>query len=510
MLLATVVETSEQVAQTSKRLAKIDLLSALLRQLNGDEIEVVASWLSGQIRQGRIGIGYATLREVAGVPAETPQLQVLEVDQTLQKVAAVSGAGSVQQRLELVHQLFARATAHERQFLFKLFGGELRQGALEGILLEAIAKATGVPSEQVRRAAMLNGNLALTAKAALQDGAAGLLRFDVQLMRPIQPMLAQTAEDVENALADLGEAALEFKMDGARIQVHKSGDDVAVFSRSLNDVTAAVPEVVEAVRAMPARGLILDGEVLAFQPDGRPHPFQMTMRRFGRKLNVHRMRGELPLTPYWFDLLYLDGGSLLDEQQARRFAALGDVAKASLIPHLITADAVAGEDFFRQALQRGHEGVMAKARAAAYAAGGRGQSWLKIKQARTLDLVILAAEWGSGRRRGFLSNLHLGARDIEHGGFAMLGKTFKGLTDEMLAWQTAELLKIEISRDSYTVYVEPKLVVEIAFNEIQVSPRYKSELALRFARVKRYRTDKTADEADTFQTVKQMAATTSG
>jgi DNA ligase-1 len=336
------------------------------------------------------------------------------------------------------------------------------------------------------------------------------LRFDVQLMRPIQPMLAQTAEDVENALADLGEAALEFKMDGARIQVHKSGDDVAVFSRSLNDVTAAVPEVVEAVRAMPVRELILDGEVLAFQPDGRPHPFQVTMRRFGRKLNVERMRGELPLTPYWFDLLYLDGGSLLDAEQARRFAVLGEVAQGSLIPHLITGDAVAGEDFFRQALQRGHEGVMAKARAAAYAAGGRGRSWLKIKQARTLDLVILAAEWGSGRRRGFLSNLHLGARDTEHGGFAMLGKTFKGLTDEMLAWQTAELLKIEISRDSYTVYVEPKLVVEIAFNEIQVSPRYKSELALRFARVKRYRTDKTADEADTFQTVKRMAATTSG
>jgi DNA ligase-1 len=508
--LATVVATSEQVARTSKRLAKIDVLAALLRQLQADEIEVVASWLSGQIRQGRIGIGYATLREVAGVPAEVPQLQVLEVDHTLQTVAGVSGAGSMQQRLELVHQLFARATANERQFLFKLFGGELRQGALEGILLEAVAKAAGVPSEQVRRAAMLNGNLALTAKAALQDGAAGLLRFDVQLMRPIQPMLAQTAEDVENALADLGEAAMEFKMDGARIQVHKSGDDVAVFSRSLNDVTAAVPEVVEAVRAMPARELILDGEVLAFQPDGRPHPFQITMRRFGRKLNVERMRGELPLTPYWFDLLYLDGGSLLDEQQARRFAALGDLAQASLIPHLITADAVAGEDFFRQALQRGHEGVMAKARAAAYAAGGRGQSWLKIKQARTLDLVILAAEWGSGRRRGFLSNLHLGARDTEHGGFAMLGKTFKGLTDEMLAWQTAELLKIEISRDSYTVYVEPKLVVEIAFNEIQVSPRYKSELALRFARVKRYRTDKTADQADTFQTVKQMAATSSG
>jgi DNA ligase 1 len=507
MLLATVVETSEKVAQTSKRLAKIDFLATLLRQLQGDEIEVVASYLSGQTRQGRIGIGYASLRAVAGAPAAETQLQVLDVDLTLQRIAEISGTGSAQRRLALMHDLFGRATEGERNFLFKLFGGELRQGALEGILLEAIAKAAGVQSERVRRAAMLNGNLALTARVALQEGEAGLLRFDVQLMRPIQPMLAQTADDVTCALGDLGEAALEFKMDGARIQVHKSGGDIAVFSRSLNDVTAAVPEVVEAVSAMPARELILDGEVLAFQSDGRPHPFQMTMRRFGRKLNIERSRGELPLTPYWFDLLYLDGGSLLDEEQARRFAALERIAQGSLIPHLITANAEEGEEFFRQSLARGHEGVMAKARTAAYAAGGRGQSWLKVKQARTLDLVILAAEWGSGRRKGWLSNLHLGARDTENGGFAMLGKTFKGLTDEMLAWQTQELLKMEIARDSYTVFVEPKLVVEIAFNEIQVSPRYASELALRFARVKRYRTDKTSAEADTFQTVKKLAAT---
>src|SRR5579862_8757201 len=310
-------------------------------------------------------------------------------------------------------------------------------------------------------------------------------------------MLAQTAEDVEEAMEDLGEAALEFKMDGARVQVHKSGDEVMVYSRALNDVSAAVPEVVEAVRALPAHELILDGEVLSLLPDGRPQPFQITMRRFGRKLDVQRMRGDLPMTPFWFDLLYLNGGSLLDEPQARRFQALVELAPQSLISRIIATNAAAGDEFFEQSLAQGHEGIMAKAVGATYAAGARGQSWLKIKRPRTLDLVILAAEWGSGRRKGWLSNLHLGARDTEKGGFAMLGKTFKGLTDEMLAWQTQELLKLEIGRDGATVHVEPKLVAEIAFNEIQISPRYKSGLALRFARVKRYRLDKSSDDADT-------------
>jgi DNA ligase-1 len=292
------------------------------------------------------------------------------------------------------------------------------------------------------------------------------------------------------------------------VQAHKSGDDVVVYSRALNDVSAAVPEVVEAVRAMPARDVILDGEVLSLLPDGRPQPFQITMRRFGRKLDVERMRGELPMTPFWFDLLYLNGGSLLDEPQWRRFGDLAELAPQSLIPHTIASHAEAGDEFFERSLSAGHEGIMAKATNATYAAGARGQSWLKIKRPRTLDLVILAAEWGHGRRQGWLSNLHLGARDTEKGGFAMLGKTFKGLTDEILAWQTQELLKLEIGRDSYTVHVEPKLVVEIAFNEIQISPRYPSGLALRFARVKRYRPDKSAAESDTFQTVQKMAGLT--
>ncbi len=505
MLLAAIVETSRRVTGTAGRLEKIDLLAMLLKQLHPDEIEIVVAYLAGQTRQGRIGIGYAAIRDALGSPASTPSLEVLDVDRTLQSIAVVSGSGSQRQRLELLQGMFSRATEPEQRFLTGLLTGELRQGALEGIMLEALAKASRIRVEHVRRAVMMAGNLPAVARAALEQGESGLTQYDVQLFRPIQPMLAQTAEDVDEALSELGEAALEFKMDGARVQVHRSGDNVVVYSRSLNDVTAAVPEVVEVVRALPAKDLILDGEVLSLLPDGRPQPFQMTMRRFGRKLDVERMRQQLPLTPYWFDLLYLNGGSLLDEPQARRFGALGDLTRGFLIPSTVTADAQQGREFVEQALTRGHEGVMAKSLGAPYAAGARGASWLKVKQPRTLDLVILAAEWGHGRRHGWLSNLHLGARATEKGGFAMLGKTFKGLTDEMLEWQTRELLKMEIGRDSYTVYVEPKLVVEVAFNEIQTSPRYASGLALRFARVKRYRTDKTAAEADTFETVQKLA-----
>jgi DNA ligase-1 len=507
MLLAAVVETSRRVSETSKRLEKVDLLARLLLELRPEEIEIVVRFLAGSIRQGRIGIGYATLRDAQGSAAETPSLEIAEVDRTFQSIVETSGSGSQRQRSQLLHQMLSRATQAEQQFLVRLLMGELRQGALEAVMLEALAKASGAAVERVRRAVMLAGDIAPVARALLEQGEAALAQYDVQLFRPVQPMLAGTADDVGEALADLGlgEAALEFKLDGARVQVHRSGDDVVVYSRSLNDVTAAVPEVVEAVRALPVKDLILDGEVLSLQPNGRPQPFQVTMRRFGRKLDVHRMRSELPMTPFWFDLLYLNGGNLLDEPQSLRFATLSEIAGASLIPHTTTSNAERAGEFLEQALSQGHEGIVAKAIDARYAAGARGQSWLKVKRARTLDLIILAAEWGRGRRHGWLSNLHLGVPDVEKGGFAMLGKTFKGLTDEMLAWQTQELLKIEISRDSYTVYVEPKLVVEIAFNEIQVSPRYPSGLALRFARVKRYRTDKSAAQADTFQTVQKLA-----
>jgi DNA ligase-1 len=505
MLLVGVVDASRRVSETPRRLEKVELLAQLLRQLHPDEIGIAVAYLSGQIRQGRIGIGYAAVRDAAGSPSLDATLELAEIDRAFQAISETSGSGSQRNRSELLGQMFARATAAEQQFLIALLAGELRQGALEAMMVDAIAKAAGLAAERVRRAVMLAGDLAVVAKSALKQGEAGLSQYDVQLFRPIQPMLAQSAGDVDEAMADLGEAALEFKMDGARVQVHKSGGDVVVYSRSLHDVSAAVPEVVHVVRALPAHDLILDGEVLSLLPDGRPQPFQTTMRRFGRKLNVERMRAELPMTPFWFDLLYLNGGSLLDEPQSRRFAALEKLARETLMPHMVTSDARQAAEFLEQALQRGHEGIMAKATDAKYAAGSRGQSWVKVKRARTLDLVILAAEWGHGRRRGWLSNLHLGARDTEKGGFAMLGKTFKGLTDQMLDWQTQELLKLEIGRDSYTVFVEPRLVAEIAFNEIQISQRYPSGLALRFARVKRYRPDKTAAEADTFAAVQTLA-----
>jgi DNA ligase 1 len=507
MLLAHVVEASRRVGETTKRLEKVNLLAGVLRELHAEEIEIGVAFLSGSTRQGRIGIGYATLRDASSSAADQPSLEVLEVDRALEGLAAVQGPGSEQRRRDLLQRTLTRATREEQQFLTRLLLGELRQGALEGLMLDALAKASGLKPERVRRAAMMAGGATQIARAVIEEGESGLAKFEIRLFRPVQPMLAQTAEDVNEALQELDEAALEYKFDGARVQAHKSGDEVIVFSRSSKDVSAAVPEVVQAVQALPAKDLILDGEVLSLDERGRPHPFQITMRRFGRKLEVERMAREQPVVPFWFDLMYLNGMPLIDEPQARRFAALSELVPPDMVvPHLVTGEVERGEDFLHEALERGHEGVMAKSTSAGYAAGARGQSWLKIKRARTLDLVVLAAEWGNGRRQGWLSNLHLGARDTDNGGFAMLGKTFKGLTDEMLAWQTQELLKLEIARDGNTVYVEPKLVVEIAFNEIQVSPRYLSGLALRFARVKRYRTDKPTAEADTFETVQKLAA----
>ena len=506
MLLAQVVETSSRIANTTKRLEKADLLTGLLKQLNPGEVEIVVAFLSGVTRQGRIGIGYATLKEAMATAAGTSSLEIEEVDRCLQELSQVRGPGSDQRKRELLNRLLARSTEIEQKFLTSLLIGELRQGALEGVMLDALARASSLPAERIRRAAMMAGGAASIARAVLENGEAGLSQFSIQVFRPVQPMLAQTADDMADALGELGEAALEYKFDGARVQAHKSGDEVLIFSRASNDVSAAVPEIVQAVRALPADQLILDGEVLSLDQDGRPQPFQVSMRRFGRKLDVERVMSELPMSPFWFDLLYLNGSPLIDEPQARRFDELARLAPPeTLVPHLVTANRDRAEDFLHGALQHGHEGIMAKARDSSYAAGARGQSWLKIKKARSLDLVVLAAEWGNGRRRGWLSNLHLGARDTEKGGFAMLGKTFKGLTDEMLAWQTQEFLKLEVARDHYTVYLEPKVVAEIAFNEIQISPRYESGLALRFARVKRYRPDKSPNDADTFATVQKLA-----
>jgi DNA ligase-1 len=508
-LLATLVSASDAAVQTSSRRAKRDAIAACLRAATPDEVEIAVAYLSGEIRQGRIGIGYATLAAQRGAPAADARLSLLDVDAALDQIAATTGKGSAASRSAQLRALFERATAAEQDFLIRLLVGELRQGALEGVMLDAIAAAAELPAADVRRAAMFTGSAGLVARMALTEGAAALARFAIALQRPVQPMLATPAEDIAAAMAQLGTAAIEWKVDGARVQVHKSADAVRVYTRNLNDVTASAPEIVEAVQALPAAELILDGEAVALLPSGGPQPFQVTMRRFGRKLDVERLRTELPLAVYFFDCLYRDGLPLTDQPAQQRFDALAQALPAPLvIPRLITADTAAAEAFYADALARGHEGVMAKALDSRYEAGSRGASWLKVKRVHTLDLVVLAAEWGHGRRRGWLSNLHLGARDPDAtgaaGAWVMLGKTFKGMTDTLLEWQTAELLARETHRDAYTVHVRPELVVEIAFNDIQASPQYPGGLALRFARVKGYRPDKRPDEAETIGTVRAL------
>jgi DNA ligase-1 len=506
MRLHDVVAASRRVAETSARTDKIRHLAACLRRAEPEAVETAVALLSGEPRQGRIGLGPAALR--AAMPptaAPAPALTLAEVDAALDGIARTRGAGSAAERSRLTRELLACATADEQDFLLRAVLGELRQGAVEGLMVEAVAMAAQLPIDEIRRALMVGGNLGAVARAVLCEGRPALAYFAIQLFRPLLPMLAQTAEDPRDALSRLGEAGFEDKLDGARIQLHKAGGEIRIFTRHLNEVTAAVPEIVEAARNLAAPSLILDGEALAFMTDGRPAPFQVTMRRFGRKLEVARLRRSIPLRAFFFDCLYIDGHAILDHPGAERSATLaGVVPEPLLIRRRTTADSAEAEAFLDEALANGHEGVMAKALDAPYKAGGRGRAWLKIKPAITLDLVVLAAEWGHGRRRGWLSNLHLGARDPATGGFVMLGKTFKGLTDEMLAWQTAELRKLAIVDDAYAVQVEPRLVVEVAFGDIQASPRYPDGLALRFARVKRHRPDKRAEDADTIETVRAI------
>jgi DNA ligase-1 len=508
MLFRTLAETSEAVAATRSRLGKIDLLDACLRQFAPDEIETGAGYLVGTLRQGRIGLGPSIVRDALGVSAsEASTLSVGEVDSRFEQIATVSGKGSNLERKRLLSELFGLATAVEQNFLARLVLGELRQGALEGVMIDAIAKAAGLPARDVRRAVMLAGDPASVAAAAIRQGRVGLQAFRLALMRPLQPMLAQTADGTAAALDAFGEAAFEYKLDGARIQVHKQIDEVRIFTRRLNDVSASMPEIIDAVRELSARTLILDGEVIALRADGTPHPFQITMRRFGRTLDVERLRESLPLNAFFFDCLHVESEDLIDRPASDRFERMSSVVPTRfLIPRLVTADADAAAGFLDQALAAGHEGLMAKSLDSPYEAGNRGAGWLKIKLAHTLDLVVIAAEWGSGRRRGWLSNLHLAARDPDEGSgtnrFVMLGKTFKGMTDKMLEWQTRRLLELETSRAGHVVNVRPELVVEIAFNELQASPHYPGGLALRFARVKRYREDKGPDDADTIDTVR--------
>ena len=506
-LLADVVRTSTQVAGEPSRLAKTQLIAECLRRMDPEEVEIAIAYLSGETRHGKLALGYSTLRAcVAGASAK-PILTLQEADAAFASLKAVKGKGAAAARAASLSGLFEKATVEEQDFIVRLIVGELRQGALEGVMLDAVAAAAGVPAADVRRAATLAGGVAAVARAALAGGAAALTGFAIRLMRPVLPMLAQPAEDIAAAMKQLGTALLEWKLDGARVQVHKSGGEIRVFTRNLNDVTAAVPELVDAVQQARTQSLVLDGEAIALKDDGRPHPFQLTMRRFGRKLNVEASRAELPLSVLFFDCLLADGTTMMDRSARERHDVLRELLPAHLVtPSLITDDLAHAERFYGEALARGHEGIMAKSLEAPYESGRRGAGWLKVKRARTLDLVVLAAEWGNGRRRGWLSNLHLGARDAASGGFVMLGKTFKGLTDEMLAWQTKAFLDREVSRDDWTVHVRPELVVEIAFNDLQESPHYPAGLALRFARVKGYRPDKRPDEADTIDTVRRIYA----
>ena len=508
-LLAALVRVSQRVAATPSRLVKVRELAALLQALASEEIDIAVHYLSGDMPQGKIGIGYAAVRAAAAqAGANVETLTLAAVDRCLGELSTMRGNGSSARRAQALSDLFSDATLPEQQFLVRLLSGELRQGALGGIMVDAIAAAADLPAAQVRRAAMYAQSLGVVAAGAMSGGAAALAVFQLKLFAPVTPMLAQVAADVDEALELIaGEAAFEWKMDGARIQVHKLGEEVRIYTRSLNEISAAIPEVVELARTFREHTLVLDGEAIAFDAAGRPHPFQITMKRFGRKLEVEKTRAGLPIRAFFFDCLRLGDDTLTDRSTGERFEALSAAVPVSLlIPRLVTASASDARSFYASAIAAGHEGVMAKSLNAPYEAGNRGASWLKIKHVHTLDLVVLAAEWGHGRRTGKLSNLHLGALDPATGGYVMLGKTFKGLTDALLEWQTQEFLARETHRDPGVVFIRPELVVEIAFSDLQASTRYPGGLALRLARVKRYRGDKRVEEADTMESVRRIYA----
>ena len=525
MLLVDVALTSEEVGSVSARLAKIariaTLLSATAEEAHNEDAEVVAvvvAWLSGDLPQRQIGVGWAALR-ASSPPAAEPSLTVAGVHTTFTAIGEVSGTGSQARRAELLNALFTACTEVEQRFVRRLLGGELRQGALIGVMADAVAKAAAVPATSVRRAAMLGGSLPAVAAAVLTGGGAALADFSLLVGRPVGPMLAQTATGVEVALERFGGTTIfEAKLDGARVQIHRDGGTVSVFTRSLDDVTTRLPEVVDAALALPVTTLIADAEAIALRPDGRPHRFQVTASRFGRgggrggrdrAADVAAARTAQPLSVFFFDLLHLDGTDLLDLPASRRLEILDEVVPAQeRVDRLTTSDGAAAATFLAATLDAGHEGVMAKSPTAPYEAGRRGAGWLKVKPVHTLDLVVLAVEWGSGRRSGKLSNIHLGARDPATGGFVMLGKTFKGMTDEMLDWQTARFTELaDGPTTGGVVRVRPEQVVEIALDGVQTSSRYPGGMALRFARVVRYRDDKGPAEADTLDTVRTLYGT---
>ena len=502
-LLADLVETSGRVASARARSAKVAALADLLRRLAPNEVEPTVAILSGEARQGRIGVGWATLSSVSVPPAAEPSMSVADLDTTLDRIAALGGPGSEGVRAVVLRELFARATAAEADFLRRLLVGELRQGALAGVMTDAVAKAAGVPIGDVRRAAMLAGDPCRVAAIALQGGAPALAAVGLRPLHPVLPMLAASSPDPVQALAATGPASVEWKLDGARVQLHRDGDDVRIFTRNLNDVTARLPGIAAGARAMPATCFILDGEALGWLDDGeRPDRFQEVMSRFSRQDGVTGGT----LAARFFDCLHLDGQDLLDLPLTDRLEALDRVARPHRVPSILTDDPDEARAFFERTVAGGHEGIMVKAARSRYEAGRRGGAWRKVKPVQTFDLVVLGAEWGHGRRRGWLSNLHLGARrdggEPDH--FVMVGKTFKGLTDELLTWQTAELLAREVRREGIAVYVRPELVVEVALDGVQSSTRYPGGVALRFARVRRYRPDKTPAEADTLDSLRAL------
>ena len=498
MLLAEVVRTSETVASARARSAKVQALAMLLQRLQPVEIEPAVAFLAGHPRQGKIGVGWATLRAADPPSAAEPSLSVMEVDAAITALQACAGPGSAAARQELLGGLFARATAAEVDFIRRLLIGELRQGALEGVMVDAVAQASGVPLATVRRAVMLAGDLPRVAAAGMADGEAGLSAVRLEVLRPVLPMLASTADDVASALGDLGPASIEWKLDGARIQAHRRRDDVRLYTRNLNDATARLPAVVALLRELDVDQVVLDGEVLGVRDDD-PEAFQVTMSGFGRRTGPP---APTALGVWFFDCLHLDGEDLLDRPLVERAAALERIG-VPRVPSLVTNDVEAAVSFQNEALAAGHEGVMVKAAASPYEAGRRGAAWRKVKPVHTLDLVVLGAEWGSGRRKGWLSNLHLGARD-PNGGYVMVGKTFKGLTDAVLEWQTAEFLARQSARHGHVVEIDPPLVAEIALDGVHTSVRYAGGVALRFARLRRYREDKDPADADTIETVRAM------
>jgi DNA ligase-1 len=501
--LADVAAASKGLAGTSSRSQKVAILADLLRALEPSEVAIATGFLSGVPRQGRVGIGYSMVYGTEQAAARDPSLTVEELDATITEIGSTTGAGSATRRRQLLGELLARATEDEADFVRRLLTGELRQGALAGLMIDAVAKAAGVPADLARRALMLSGDLPRTAELALSAGAEGLRGVGFELFQPVLPMLASTVESVADAVASFERASVEWKLDGIRIQIHRRGGEVRIYTRNLNDITHALPGIVEAVLRLPVQQAVLDGEAL-WMSDAGPAPFQETVARIDSEA---RPEG---IATFLFDVLHVDGEDLLDTPLSERAARLGALAPQLKIPGALTSDPREAQRILGAALSAGHEGVVVKDAASLYAAGRRGKAWLKVKPVQTYDLVVLGAEWGHGRRQGWLSNLHLGARDPATGTFVMVGKCFKGLTDELLRWQTKELLDREVERRGIAVMVRPELVVEIALDGVQSSTRYPGGVALRFARVKRYRPDKTPEEADTIDDLRALLSPKAG